>query len=65
MPDTIINELWEIKDSIAREHGYDIDALVAHLDTKKRPESQPVVNLRAKKEAAERSAPVDADKPRR
>ena len=29
--DEIIEELWQIKDSIAREHDYDIESLVAHL----------------------------------
>ena len=46
MPDEIIKELWEIKDSIAREHGYDIDRLVAYLRATKRPAGQPVVDLR-------------------
>ena len=36
MSDEIIKELWQIKDSIAQEHGYDIETLVAHLQTKKR-----------------------------
>lgn len=31
MADEIIEELWTIKDEIAREHGYDIDTLVAHI----------------------------------
>ena len=53
MPDEIITELWQIKDSIAREHGYDIDALVAHLQTKKRPKGQQVVDLRSLNEDAE------------
>ena len=53
MPDEIIKELWQIKDSIAREHGYDIDALVAHLQAKKRREGQHVVDLRSLKAAAE------------
>jgi hypothetical protein len=65
MPDEIIKELWQIKDSIAREHGYDIKTLVAHLQTKERPEGQPVVDLRAMREAAEQGVPADADKPRR
>ena len=65
MPDEIIKELWQIKDGIAREHGYDIEALVAHLQTKERPAGQRVVDLRAVREAAEQVAPADADKPRR
>lgn len=31
MADEIIRELWRIKDEIAQEHGYNLDALVAHL----------------------------------
>ena len=31
MADEIIRELWRIKDEIAKEHDYDLDALVAHL----------------------------------
>ena len=31
MPDEIMEELWQIKDDIAREHGYDIRRLAAHL----------------------------------
>ena len=65
MSDEIIKELWQIKDRIAREHGYDIEALVAYLQTKKRPKGQQVVDLRAMREAAEQGAPTDADKSRR
>ena len=53
MPDEIIKELWQIKDSIAREHGYDIRALVAHLQAKKRPDGQQVVDLYSLRQAAE------------
>ena len=59
MSDEIIKELWQIKDSIAREHGYDIEALVAHLQAKDRPEGQRVVDLRAMREAAEQGTPAD------
>lgn len=31
MPDEIIEELWRIKDSIAREQGNDVRQLVAYL----------------------------------
>jgi hypothetical protein len=47
MSDEIIKELWQIKDRIAQKHGYDIEALVAYLQTKKRPAGQKVVDLRA------------------
>ena len=33
MPDEIIEELWRIKDSIAREQGNDARQLVAHLQS--------------------------------
>ena len=31
MVDEIIKELWDIKDQIAKEHGYNIDRFVAYL----------------------------------
>ena len=34
MVDETLKELWAIKDDIAREHGYDLDALVAYLRSK-------------------------------
>ena len=40
MSDQIIEELWQIKDSIAREHGYDIESLAAYLQTKQRSADQ-------------------------
>ena len=56
MPDELIEELWQIKDGIAREHGYDVDTLVAHLRTRERMGSRRVVDLRAAREAAEHGA---------
>ena len=53
MSDEIIEELWRIKDSIAREHGYDIEALAAYLRSKKRAEGQQIVDLSAMKKTAE------------
>lgn len=47
MADEIIKELWAIKDAIALEHDRDIDALVADLKKRDRPDGQRVVNLRA------------------
>ena len=34
MHDEIIEELWGIKDSIAREHGNDVRSLAAYLQSK-------------------------------
>ena len=62
MADEIIEELWRIKDSIAQEHGYDIEALVAHLKTRKRPAGQRVVDLRALRGSAEQGTPADVSR---
>lgn len=51
MTDKIIEELWKIKDGIAREYGYNVDALVAHLKTKGLSAGQKSVDLRAEKTA--------------
>ena len=56
MSDKIIEELWQVKDSIAQEHGYDIEALVAYLQAKKRMEGQQVVDLSALRGSAEQNA---------
>ena len=34
MTDQIIKELWYAKDKIAKDHGYDLDMLVAYLQSK-------------------------------
>jgi hypothetical protein len=65
MPDEIIGELWEIKDSIARQHGYDVESLVAHLRSRKRPEGERVVDLRAMRVTAAQGAAAAVAKPRR
>lgn len=52
MSDEIIKDLWEIKDSIAREHGYDVEKLVAYLRTRQRTKGHPVVDLRAVREGS-------------
>ena len=53
MSDEIIEELWRIKDSIAREHGYDIEALVAYLQSKEKAKGRQIVDLSAIKKTAE------------
>ena len=53
MPDEIIEELWEIKDSIAREHGNDVRKLAAHLHSKKGATNSRLTNLDAMDELSE------------
>ena len=47
MADEIIRELWRVKDKIAQEHNYDLDALVAHLRSVNRSSGRTVVDLGA------------------
>ena len=56
MPDEIIEELWQIKDRMAREYGYDIDVFVAHLQSRQQVEGRQVVDLQAMKKATEQAA---------
>ncbi|MCK4764741.1 MAG: hypothetical protein KAW12_21260 [Candidatus Aminicenantes bacterium] len=56
MNDEIIRELWEIKDGIAREFGYDVDALAEHFKSQKRPGNREIVDLSVKKEKLAKAA---------
>ena len=56
MADEIIEELWQIKDDIASEHGYDMDVLVAYLRDTKHVGNHRVVNVRSRKKTAEQGA---------
>ena len=60
MADEIIEELWKIKDAVAKEYGYDVKALVAHLRANKHEEDNLVVDLRSMKQTAEQHAEADA-----
>ena len=40
MADEIIEEVWRIKDELAREHGYDIDRLGAYFRERERQRAQ-------------------------
>ena len=40
MADEIIEEVWRIKDEIAREHGYDLDRLGAYFRERERQRAQ-------------------------
>jgi hypothetical protein len=61
MGDMIIEELWGVKDAIAQEYGYDVDALVSHLREVTRPYGSRVVDLAAMR-GAEQVKARDTDK---
>ena len=56
MTDNVMRELWQIKDRIASDHDYDVDALVAHLRTRTRPADQVIVDLSAQAVSGERTS---------
>ena len=53
MPDEIIEELWGIKASIAREHGNDAQKLAAYLQSKRDDKSTRVTDLDAMNELSD------------
>lgn len=61
MTDPIIEELWKIKDDIAREYQSDVDAFVAHLRAQEPTAGHEIVDLRARRNAEQGHAP-DAKK---
>ena len=61
MSDEIIEELWQIKDSMAQAHDHDIESLAVHLQSIHRPVDQPVVDLRSQKRSADQVAPTATD----
>ncbi len=61
MSDKIIEELWEIKDGLARESGYNIDVLISQLQDGRRDNGHQVCDLAARKRAAEPVAQRDAE----
>ena len=53
MTDEIIKELWQIKDNIASEHNYDLDALVIHLRSTGGMAGRRVVDIQSSNVATE------------
>jgi hypothetical protein len=54
MTDEIIQEVWRVKDELAKRFNYDIDALATELRRRQENSGRKVVNL--EKEAAEQTA---------
>ena len=59
MADEVIEELWRIKDAIAREHGYDIARLAADLQIRQRETGHRIVNLQASRQPGSPHVPTD------
>ena len=58
MPDQVMEELWRVKDAMAREYGYDIARLAAALRARQGEEGHPVVDLQALSNTGQRGAPT-------
>ena len=58
MADQVIEELWRIKDAMAREYGNDIARLAADLRARQGEQGHPVVDLEALSDTGERGAPA-------
>ena len=54
MADEIIEELWRVKDEMAREHGYDVRRLAAYIRSRER--EREARESRAAKKGGESSA---------
>lgn len=54
MSDEVIEELWQIKDDMASEHGYDLRRLAADLRHRQTEDGRRVVDLRALRQAGQR-----------
>lgn len=65
MADEIIEELWRIKDDMAREHGYDIERLAAYLRRREREWSRQVLDSSATQGSREQTDSVRGESPRR
>ena len=64
MSDPVIEELWQIKDALARECGYSVDTLLDCLATRGQQRQARYVDLAASKhrttESEENTGPQDA-----
>lgn len=59
MIDKTLRTLWQTKDDIAKEHGYDLDALVAYLQTKAKTRGNDFLHV-GQTTNAEQGTPADA-----
>ena len=63
MADEIIEEVWRIKDEIAREHGYDIDRLAAYFRRRERERAREQGDAPDREETAGQTASEETGVP--
>ncbi|HBL31615.1 MAG TPA: hypothetical protein DD490_32740 [Acidobacteria bacterium] len=56
MRDPVIEEVRALRDAYAKEHGYDVKAIVAALQKEEAESGQPVITLPPKRLADEKQA---------
>ncbi len=61
MADKVIEELWQIKEAMAQEYGYDVIRLAADLQRRQQEEAHRIVDLRALREADKHQKPSGGD----
>lgn len=61
MADEVIEELWQIKEAMAQEYGYDVTRLAADLQRRQQEEAHRIVDLRALREADKQQEPAGGD----
>lgn len=61
MADKVIEELWQIKEAMAQEYGYDVTRLAADLQRRQQEEAHRIVDLRALREADNQHEPAGGD----
>ena len=60
MSDEVLKDLWDAKDEIAKEHDFDVSALLSHLQQVQKSSSRKTVNLsRTEKIESRPSSSVD------
>ena len=58
MTDEIIEELWQVKDNLAKQFNYDIDALAAELRRRQKEPGRVIVNMAKQAEEPCRPEPL-------
>ncbi|MYB54445.1 MAG: hypothetical protein F4X77_19930 [Acidobacteriia bacterium] len=61
MADEVIEELWRVKEAMARECGYDVTRLAADLQRRQQEHAHRIVDLQALHKAADQEESAGTD----